>query len=366
MLECSGKPLNNASKMPNAAKNLASWLFVNKDRLPFTAASKGGVEAFLQRQEAPVSSPGLEEPANILRCTKKIFKVIVMAFRRYEGAVELDFGSGGDGGSSNVNLNFGTVPQPPSPPLPAALDARSTLYLKELPCRVGGIGESADSRYALRMGGIVIMKNAMCLAEAAEEWAKVEQPSLLCRRSDNIPRGNEMMHGPAELAEAIRAVGRSLQSAKLRDDVQLPIQEATPEGCIVAGLCRDGVGGRAALPLPELVHGSQYGLPACAIADPIGWKMHGAFPTSVDRGKHMEVRFHPGFIFDVQQLPAQAPQAPQVPGQLEMHVRCLFRDQTEEWVIPEPSDHSLCFTKHSSKAPRVSLEEVQRARSMYR
>ena len=47
-------------------------------------------------------------------------------------------------------------------------------------------------------------------------------------------------------------------------------------------------------------------------------------------------------------------------GIMELH--CLFRDQTEEWVVPDARDVSLCFIKQSSASPRVADSEVERAR----
>ena len=52
ILKNSGRPLpgeNGSHKVPPISKHLASWLFVNKEKVPFLRAC--GVEAFLKRQQ---------------------------------------------------------------------------------------------------------------------------------------------------------------------------------------------------------------------------------------------------------------------------------------------------------------------------
>jgi hypothetical protein len=307
---------------------------------------------------------GYPEPLNIISCAGKIFAHIVEAHKPGATVPPLDFGDDEDSSAPHMDFSVSTTaPQPLAQQsaleqaTASSMVERSKFYTSKFPPRVGGIGESAASRFALRQAGLDVKRSSLKFALPAAAQAGAEQPSLLVRHSDSCLRGNEFMRNPAELAEGIRAVERQLTTAILRDDmpVMAATTEPTQDGDAVSGVYR------GSLPKPEIVRGCQYGLPPAAMLHPVGWRMQALFPTSIKRGSSMELRFHPGFIFEERQLPAMPPRSG-----LELHVHCLFRDQTEEWVTPEASDTSLCFVKDSSKSPRVPDAEVDRARRMYR
>ena len=308
------------------------------------------------------------EPANIIRWATKIFPLIVEAHTTAaEPELDLDLGDGGARGSGSGSflpaaLDLQAAPQLLPLPRTALQEAsaradldRSAFYTAKLPPRVGGIGESAASRFALRRAGIEIMRTALPFALQHEAAAQVEQPSLLVRSRESMARGNEFMRSSAELADGIRSVARQLISARLRDDVQVSGTPAS-DGDVISGIYYGG-----GLPKPDLLRGYQHGLPSAARENAVGWKMQACFPTAINRGASTEIRWHMGFVFDTQEMRARAPQLGFV-----LRLRCLFKDQTEEWITPEASDESLSFVKASSQSPRVSDNEVQRAKTMYR
>ena len=313
VLNCSGQPLpgSGSAKMPLAAKYLASWLFIKKDSVPFLRTS--GVEGFLDKQQTALGDAA--EPQNIIRCARKIFALIVDAHKRSATPATLDFGmEGGAGRSEGPRLDFGgmvsTVPPPPQSALQVDAEAsakeRSAFYTAKFPPRIGGIGESAASRFALRYAALEVKRASLQYALPAEAQAEAEQPSLLVRHSDSCRRGNGFMRSAAELAQGIRTVERQLLTAQLRDFVRSDAADSDENHAGAAAASDESDDPRilstiyqgSMLRKPLLVHGYQYGLPQGACDDPIGWRMQAVFPTSVRRGTGTELRFHAGFVFD--------------------------------------------------------------------